>query len=167
MIIAGTGVGGFLDQWFVDLNGRMFTTGIDNLNEHTPGNLAAIWAKTRAIAGNAPTTTVYHFGFSEVTGLIHSYAYRSENGFKGERLAYRFAAKPECTLPSPYTLPDDIRGLMEEQRKIQAAIPRKQRIHIGGEIQIHHLTKDGYRVFTHHRFEDYAQDQKTILSRFK
>jgi hypothetical protein len=106
MIIAGTGMGGFLDQWFVQLNSRMVTTGIDNVNEHTPRNLAAIWSGCKEQIGDSgQTTTVYHFGFSEHTGLIHSYAYRSTNNFMGERLGYYLAAKPKCTIPEAYNLP--------------------------------------------------------------
>jgi len=166
MIIAGTGAGGFLDNWFVRVNGGIVSTGIDNLSEHTPGNLAAIWIKSGAVAGQSPTTTVYHFGFSENTGLIHSYAYRSTTGFKAEPLPYALAVKPECTVPSPYNLPEDIKPMMDEQRAIQATLPESERIFIGGEIQIHHLTRDGFRVFTHAEFDDFALDKEAVLNRF-
>ena len=167
MIIAGTGVGGFLDQWFVQLNGGVVTTGIDNVNEHTPRNLASIWARhIQQVGDSGQTTTVYHFGFSERTGLIHSYAYRSDSAFQSERLVYGLAVKPDCPIPEPFSLPDNIRAMMDCQRKIQARLPKHARVYIGGEIQIHHLTKDGYRVFTHGKFKDYARHQKIMLKRF-
>jgi hypothetical protein len=57
--------------------------------------------------------------------------------------------------------------MMDEQRKVQAALPKRKRVYIGGEIQIHHLTKEGYGVFTHSRFRDYSRHQKIMLERFK
>lgn len=166
MIIAGTGAGGFLDQWLVKVNGGIVSTGIDNLSKHTPSNLATIWAVASTVAGQSPTTTVYHFGFSENTGLIHSYAYRSANGFKEERLPYGLGAKPDCTMPSIYDLPEDIKPMMDEQRAIQAIRPENERVYIGGEVQVYHLTKGGFQVFTHAKFEDFEADQATILNRF-
>lgn len=165
MIIAGTGVGGFLDEWFVKINGKMVTLGIDNLNEHTPRNLASIWCGQKEKVGYPNTTTVYHFGFSERTGLIHSYAYRSTTGFASEKLDYGLAHKPDCTVPDDYRLPDDLKVMMDDQRRLQKRAPKAQRIYIGGEIQVHHLTSAGYQVFTHYRFEDYEQDQKIMLGR--
>jgi hypothetical protein len=167
MIIAGTGVGGFLDNWLVIINGGIVSTGIDNLSEHTPCHLAALWARYKEQIGNSEqTTTVYHFGFSENTGLMRAYAYRSANGFRAEQLPYSLAAKPDCTMPSVYSLPQDIKPMMDEQRTIQAGLPASIRIYIGGEIQVHHLTGDGFKVFTQAKFEDFESDQKVILSRF-
>jgi hypothetical protein len=62
------------------------------------------------------TTTVYHFGFSEVTGLIHSFAYRSANNFQSEKIAYGLGIKPECTIPENYSLPQDINLNSEVER---------------------------------------------------
>ena len=33
--------------------------------------------------------------------------------------------------------------MMNEQRRIQLSFPKEERLFIGGEIQIHHLTKEG------------------------
>jgi len=69
-------------------------------------------------------------------------------------------------VPSPYNLPEDIKPMMDEQRAIQATLPESERIFIGGEIQIHHLTRDGFRVFTHAEFDDFALDKEAVLNRF-
>ena len=110
-------------------------------------------------------TTVYHFGFSEVTGLIHSFAYRSTNNFRSEQIPYGLRYKPKCTIPENPS-PEHITDMMESQRSIQASKPEKERLYIGGEIQIHHLTKDGSSVYTSHRFDDYERDEKAIYDNF-
>ena len=76
-------------------------------------------------------TTVYHFGFSEVTGLIHSFAYRSTNNFRSEQISYGLGYKPECTIPENPS-PEHITDMMESQRSIQASKPEKERLYIGG-----------------------------------
>ncbi len=143
---------------------------LDHLNYHTPSNLASIWPryKQEFSVPDGITTTVYHFGFSEVTRLIHSFAYRSANDFRSEQHSgYCLGVKPECSVPNNISLPQDIRKMMDEQRSIQAALPENQRVHIGGEIEIFHLTKDGFAIYTLDRFEDYARDEKAIYENFQ
>src|SRR6185295_13932269 len=90
MMMAGTGAGGFLGRWFIEVNDRMIVKGIDNLDYHTPQALARIWSayKQELSIPDSFTTTVYHSGFSEEEGVIHSYAYRSAYDFQSETLAY-------------------------------------------------------------------------------
>jgi hypothetical protein len=167
MMMAGTGAGGFLDRWFVQVN-RMVVAGIDNLNYHTPKSLADLWLKFKEENGSIPdglTTTVYHFGFSETTDRIHAYAYRSENAFVSEPLKYCLGVKPECTVPDNFELPRDIRTMMDGQRAIQRSFPSKKRIYIGGEIQIHHLMRAGFNVYRLDRFDDFVDDARTMFER--
>jgi hypothetical protein len=168
MVVAGTGAGGFLGRWFIRVNDRMVIRGIDHLNDHTQRALGEMWTLYRQ-EFKLPedlTTTVYHFGFSEVTGRIHSYAYRSTANFQPEPRPYGIGVKPECSVPSDCKFPTDIKMLMNEQRHIQAGLPRERRIYIGGEITIHHLSKEGCFVYTLDRFEDYAQDERAMYENF-
>lgn len=116
----------------------MVVKGIDNLDYHTPKILAANWSryKEEFSMPDSATVTVYHFGFSEEDGLIHSYAYRSTNNFRSESLGYGVGIKPECNLPENYMFPTDIKSMMDEQRRIQASRPESERVFIGGEIQV-------------------------------
>lgn len=168
LIIAGTGAGGFLGRWFVRINDRILVRGIDHLNYHAPGSLASMWPAFNQEFGFADiSTTVYHFGFSEETGSIHSFAYRSTNEFRSERLEpHGLRVKPECSVPDDYSLPRDIREMMDDQRAIQASQPKDKRVYIGGEIEIHRLSKDGFEVYTLDRFEDYARDEAAIYANF-
>jgi len=165
-IICGTGAGGFLGRWFIQINDRMIVRGIDNLDCHTPKILAASWItyKEEFSLPDSVSVTVYHFGFSEEDGQIHSYAYRSNNNFRSESLGYGVGIKPECNLTEKYVFPMDIKNIMDEQRRIQASRPAHERVFIGGEIQIFHLTANGINIYTLARFEDYDGDEQAIFS---
>jgi hypothetical protein len=168
LIVAGTGAGRFLGKWFVHINDHMIVRGIDHLDHHAPNVLATIWpGHQQEHSFQDVTATIYHFGFSEVTGMIHSFAYRSTNNFRSERIPYGIGAKPECAFRENCAFPSDIRKLMDEQRTIQASQPKEKRIYIGGEIQIHHLMKDRFHVHTLDRFEDYARDEAAIYDNFR
>jgi len=174
LIIAGTGAGGFLGRWFIHINDYILVKGIENLDNHTPRILAADWQRFKqefAITDTDRTTTVYHFGFSESTGLIRSFAYRSANDFRSEEVGYGVGRKPECEAPEDCQLPRDIRRMMDEQRAIQAARPKETRLYIGGEIEIHHLLKNGtqigFQAYTLDRFDDYTSDEAAMYENFR
>jgi hypothetical protein len=125
------------------MNDSIIVRGIDNLNYNTPRALRKLWQryKQEIPIPDGITTTVYHFGFSEDTQLIHSYAYRSANDFTPERLErYGLRFKPECQVPADYHLPDDFITIMDEQRAIQASKPKEDRLYIGGEIEVNWST---------------------------
>jgi len=166
LIMAGVGTSGFLARWFVFMNDSVIVRGIDNLDYHTPRALRMLWQqhKQELSIPDRLTTTVYHLGFSEETGLIHAYAYRSTSDFKSEKLdSYGLRLKPECQVPTDYSLPQDFITIMDKQRTVQASKPEEERIHIGGEIEVHYLSKGGFQAFTLHRFADYDRDEKAIF----
>jgi hypothetical protein len=168
MLICGTGMGGVLGRWFVAINDKMIVRGIDNLNYHTPSILNNIWSdykKEFSIEENI-TTTVYHFGFSEEDGTIHSYAYRSTNSFKSESLQYGVGVKPVCQIPEGFEFPKDIIKMMDEQRAIQNTLPKNERVYIGGKIQIHHLTNNGFNAYIFGQFADYESDDQAIIKNY-
>lgn len=169
IIMAGTGIGGFLGKWFVQVNDRMVVKGIDHLDYHTPEALSPLWQahKVECSMPDDFTTTVYHFGFSEEDGLIHSYAYRSVNNFQSERLQYGFGVKPEAEIPEPYQLPTDVRRIMDSQRAIQSTRPKHQRVYVGGEIVVHHLTEQGFSIYVLDQFKDYELNEQAIYENFQ
>jgi len=170
MIMAGTGVV-FLGKWFIQVNDEMLLKGIDSLDYHAPKSLARIW-KTHKETRSVPvpdnvTTTVYHFGFSEKEDVIRSYVYRSTDDFRSEALQYGIYVKPECEVPEDYELPIDIKAMMDQQRAIQATRPKSERVYIGGQIQIHHLARDGVYIHTLDRFEDFESTEREIYKNFE
>ena len=167
LIIAGTGAGGFLGRWFVSINDAVVVKGIEHLDYHAPSILASLWLehKQQFSVPNI-TCTIYHFGFSEITGLIQPFAYRSTSNFHSERLPYGIGVKPECPVPENCSFPGDIRKMMDAQRLLQSSKPKQERIYIGGEIEIHHLLKNGFQAYTLDRFEDYVRDETAIYDNF-
>lgn len=164
MIICGTGIAGFLGEWFIRINDRLVLNGIDNLDCHTTKNLRLIrtvFKKKHTIPNNL-TTTIYHFGFSEEDNTIHSYVYRSINNFRSEKLAYGTGIKPEIEINRSYKIPDDIKLIMTKQRESENNRPKNDRVYIGGEIQIHQLTNDGFYIYTLDKFENYYETKKII-----
>jgi hypothetical protein len=167
MIMAGTGVMGFLGKWFVKVNDWIIVRDIDNLDYHTPRNLASMWQsfKQEFPVKDGLTTTVYHFGFSQQSGEINTYVYRSTNEFSSERIAHGLGAKPACSIPENYRMPDDIKQMMDDQRLRQQSQPSDTRVHIGGEIQVNQLSEDGFYTYTLDRFDDYDSVQRGIFER--
>ena len=56
---------------------------------------------------------------------------------------------------------------MDDQRASQTALPEGQRVYIGGEIQVHQLTKEGFYIYTLGRFEDYSRDEEAIYQNYR
>lgn len=71
-IIAETGVGMFSGDWRMQVNNRMVLAGIENLDFHTPFALRQRWTEYQSgfDQSSGVTTTIYHFGFSEDTGVM-------------------------------------------------------------------------------------------------
>jgi hypothetical protein len=113
------------------------------------------------------TVTVYHFGFSEDTGVIRTHLYQSTSGFASEMLEYGVGVKPMCNVPENYTFPNDIKRMMDEQREIQSSKPIIERVYIGGEIQIHHLTLAGISIYSLDKFADFSSDEQAIFENYE
>lgn len=168
MIICGTGVGGFISRWFLKVNDGIVVKGIDNLSFHAPEILRSFWEdyKSNYSIRCTQTTTVYHFGFSENDGQIHSYAFRSQNAFNVERLDYCCGIKPGVEIPLPYEFPTDIPKIMKMQRAAEEKKNKAERVYIGGEIQITHLTKSGIELYSLGKFEDFEEVQSKIFENY-
>lgn len=167
MVIAGTGLPGFLDHWLVAVNASP-VRGIDALNEHAQAGLLNV---LRTFKNQFPSTnetsSVYHFGFSEDSGVVQSFAYKSEELFEPRQIAYGLYVKPyvpEDTIPKDTLHPSEIPRIMAAQRAFQAKLPKEARVSIGGEIHMHHLDQAGYKTYRLGQFEDYAQTRRAILS---
>ncbi len=45
-------------------------------------------------------------------------------------------------------------------------VPIHERVFIGGEVHVIHLTREGFRTFAHSQFEDYEEVRERILRRY-
>ena len=165
-IIAGTGMGMFSGDWAMEVNSRMVLEGIMNLDYHTPSALRARWAKYRNEFSipDSQTTTVYQFGLSEDNQSTVGFAYRSTTDFASEHLPHGFGIKPECPLPEGNNMLELIPQIMNQQREIQSKVDANERIYIGGEVIVMHLTQSGFSIFHPYSFPDRVQDLKTIFN---
>ena len=168
MIICGTGMGGFISRWFLKINDGIVVKGIEDLAIHAPMILRGFWEdykKNNPIDSNL-TTTCYHFGFSEYDDQIHSYAFRSQNQFIAEPLDYGCGIKPVVEIPEPYEFPTDIHKIMKMQRESEEKKNKGERVYIGGEIQITHLTKAGIALYSLGQFEDFKDIESKIFKNY-
>lgn len=168
LVIASTGLAGVLSRWFLQVNDGTVVWDVDHLNIHTPQALQALWAvyKEELAVPEQMTVTLYHFGVARDEEVIHAYAYRSEHGFRSERVPYGVGTKPVIPFPNGPELPLDIRAMMEAQRANQAAFSSDERVYIGGEILVHHLTPEKCQVYTLDRFDDYEANMHTMFANF-
>lgn len=163
-IVAGTGIGGFSVEWAMRTNNRMVLRGIENLDFHSPKGLRDLWAgyKVEYSLPEDATTTVYHFGLSEESGEIVSFAYRSTADFESERLPFGTGVKPECGVPEGNLL-EHLPSMLQEQRALQAVRPIEERIFIGGEAIGIHLTKEGCTFTRLFEFPDFKSQEFEVF----
>ncbi|WP_144267127.1 hypothetical protein [Comamonas thiooxydans] len=166
MIVAGTGLAGICSAWFSIINERMAVRGIESLNKFAQGQLKSLYNRCLEEIGfpQGITTTIYHFGFSEDTNQVVAFAYRSTNDFRSERLGYGMHAKPACNFETEAEFPLSIIEMMKSQRELEAAKPASERLHIGGEIQVLHMTPQGTNSVCMYRFDD-ADAMDTVIRR--
>lgn len=163
LIIAGTGCGGFSNEWALQVNNRMVVNGILNLDYHTQDALLKLWEKYKEEFSlpEGLTTTVYHFGVSEESKKITAFAYRSTNNFFSEEIPYGTGVKPECRVLDG-DLIQNIPLMMQEQRSIQELKPKENRLYIGGDIYVMHLTEGSCNTWRIGQFPDFKYHKEMI-----
>ena len=156
MIVAGTGLAGITSAWFTTINEHMAVRGIESLNQFAQRQLKSLYHRYLEEIGllQEVSTTVYHFGFSELTHQMVAFAYRSTNDFQSEPIRHGTFAKPACTLNFDLDLRQMVIEAMKQQRVSEAAQTPDKRIYIGGEIQVLHMTPQGTNSVCMHRFDD-------------
>ena len=169
IILASTGVAGFLDEWFMRVNKLLPVRGIDHLNDYAPIFMTTLWGRYAEKIKHLPraTVSIFHFGVSEITGNIHAYTYHSGDEFRSKRLTSGLAAKPGFVPPDEYRFPEDVKLLMDAQRASERTSPVEERIYIGGEIQVQILTRNGISLYSAARFDDYESDEAVIYERLQ
>ncbi|VVM95879.1 hypothetical protein [Pseudomonas fluorescens] len=152
MIIAATGAAALFNRWIGLVNEQGFALDVDTVDVHTPETLQSLWRELNAQlpALHQHTATIYHFGFSDNTGNIHGFAYRSESNFASEKLDYGLGLKPDLMDKGGINLrsfPDSAPEIMQAQI-LQENKKAKDRVYIGGTVQINHLARDGFSIYS-------------------
>lgn len=152
MIIAATGSAALFNRWIGLVNEQGFALNVDAVNVHAPEALQSLWRELNAQlpALHQQTATIYHFGLSDDTGKIHGFAYRSVSNFASERLAYGLGVKPELLDKAGIdwsSFPNCAVDIMRAQA-LQESKKAVDRVYIGGSVQINHLTRDGFSLYS-------------------
>ena len=111
--------------------------------EYAPDILRGIWSGFAEQIPEGATTTVYMFGISRQSGKFVGYALRSTTNFNAELLSHGVAAKPAPTLEELQTVVD-IRSFIDlalRQQEHDRALPRQERLGIGGDLWVYSLSK--------------------------
>lgn len=155
LLIATTGYGQLLVRWMEAIRGQMLARDITMLDLHTPEHLRTIWADLNEEHGDLQGTgTIYHFGIDERTGRCERYTYRSANNFESERADEGgFGIKPP-PLSGTVEVPDDWVTLAQAIRAEQGAQPRPERVYIGGDLMLAHISKHRCEISRIYRFPD-------------
>jgi hypothetical protein len=164
-VLAGTGIGAFLDFWKYRLNtdSNYFVSDFADLNRVSSNRLKIAWSWYKHEMGivTNPTTTIYHFGFSLDENKMKGYMYNSLDDFSQVEISNGFSVKPEYT--DNFDLPDN---LNECSKLIMIAQRKEQTIkNIGGRINVIQIDNVKAINYCNHTFDDYEEDLKIIISK--
>ncbi|RXT63034.1 hypothetical protein [Pseudomonas syringae] len=155
LIVAGTGSAEVFIRWIDFLNNESTSFDVDTIDGDATEKLQTIWREVKSDipALSQQTATIYHFGFSDNTGLLHSYAYRSESGFASTPLDYGLAMKPPLSQADLagieyWKFPAQSVAIMRRQASLEQLKPKGSRVLIGGMANVIQLTRAGPKAFT-------------------
>jgi len=175
-VMCGTGRSSLMTHWLCTIYENVIARGIEALVDMAESQLRVIDQHLKEAQPDAVdlTTTVYHFGYSRTEERFVGYAHRSVSGYRAERLADVFGAKPALrdmqaavdallTNGATTTLVD----LMEEQKDTQTKVPASEWVGIGGEVHLCVVRAPPFtcRLSVCHEFADAADAWQAILDR--
>jgi hypothetical protein len=164
-VVAFTGTAAVGQRWVEVVQTGLLCRDFDMLDQHTPDNLRRIAAEVEDEHGPvAGSSTIYHFGYSQLDTQYVGYAYRSERAFDSERLGFGFGMKPPPTVPpseNPATF-EEIIELADQIRDEQNALDVAERVYIGGDLVSTVLAQGLIQVSTIHRFADFEAQWQTM-----
>ncbi|CAN5499760.1 hypothetical protein BH10ACI1_BH10ACI1_18620 [soil metagenome] len=153
-VMCGTGIGDFATDWYLRLD-RFLAKDFIHLDEFVTNALLEVAEKYHF--DTEVTSTIYHFGYSEMEKEHFAFVYRSTNDFKSEKLGYGFGVKPPISNSAIELSPQNFVEIMKLQQIESSQIPIEKRIFIGGEILLTVLRQGTIVSQTIYRFDDYEE----------
>lgn len=155
-LIAGTGLAQLLGQAAFTVATSSVCRHVVDVDRGLGHELWPLWNRI-AVPGTAPSSTIYVFGWDETRRRMRAYAYRSSSGFESEELSEGVGTKPPFPLGERTIEPfeDFMVELVLAQRLAEETKPAGERVGIGGEVVMAHLTEHELVIRTLHRFDDY------------
>ncbi len=165
LVIAGTGRAGFINGWFEHHRSHFLEKSIDELNAEFPRIFSSSVRTERGLGGL--TATIYHFGYSALERQYVGYAYRSESGFRSDRLQHALGYKPVVPIAptDDIRFPDFLIDIVVEQQRHDNLLPLQDRVGIGGEIEFVVMSNREIRIETVHRFPSHEAESTYIAQR--
>lgn len=179
-IIAGTGNMKAILHWVAYVREFAYANGIDWLNKIARRSLPEVMH--HEVVSDEVTTTIYQFGLSETDNYFRSYAYRSTNSFESEEIAYGLGIKPpdvfdtddkrklalaEFDDSTQEALESSFVNLMCKQKEYDDSLPKRQRVGIGGKIQLLLMGRDLTLSKCLYAFPDFEDDCIAISRNLK
>lgn len=167
LVVAGTGLADLICAWFSVLQSLTEPRDIDQINEAAPSALSSLADSCPGM--HVTTATLYHFGYSGRERQYVGYAYRSELGFRSNKLQYALGYKPVV----PIMPTEDIRfpgffvDIVLEQQRCDHLLPVSEKVGVGGEIEFVVMAEGAIHVETVHRFSSYEAELIHIEQRAK
>ena len=169
-LITGTGSIEVVTRFYLHVISGMIVEDVVQLSNFAPESLRAIWQDVADQMPAGATTTVYTFGLTD-EGFV-GFAYRSTSNFEAEEIQHGTAAKPApeiAKLGAIYSLQDFV-ALAREQQADDRALPRLDRVGIGGDLWMYRMTKSESGMFSlkvEHleQLAHYDDDHSVMLAR--
>lgn len=167
LVIATTGNLQILEDYFLVLNSKPIR-GPSDLVLKAPEilrNLSAV--DPIRPDGSQLTTSIFQFGFSEVSGEMEGFMFHSGSGFSAVKLDYGSSYKPPCPLLGDHepTTKGWMVQVMASQRYHQELLPFESRVHIGGEILMFRLENGSINVEELCPFQDREEVAESIFGK--
>jgi hypothetical protein len=157
LIVAGTGHGDILSEWFALVRSSVVATDIEHLNQYATDAISKIASNQEQ---NEISATVYHFGYSKNKKRFIGYAYRSTNNWVPEELKEGIGIKPaiKYNFEDDFQLPSSFVKLIIRQRELDLELPLEERIGIGGDIHFVVMNYNAINISICYRFPSYDDD---------
>lgn len=171
-VITGTGSPDVVTHFFIRVL-NCVVKDVVHLSAFAPEMLRELWKEHQKLFPQDPsTTTIYTFGLSEDDEQFTGYAYRSTANFEAEQMAHGLAIKPGTALEEANAA-DSLEALISVARKQQEhdrALPRMERVGIGGELWLYILEKSKSGAVSIHihrleQMEHHAKDREMSLAK--
>ncbi len=169
-VITGTGISTVVEQFFLAANGSTVAKDFEHLSEFARDILRAIWTEIEEQLPANATTTIYTYGLTHA-GKFGGFAYRSTSDFCVEVLPHGMAAKPAPNLEvlAGVKSLSDLAKLSLQQQADDRALPRAERVGIGGDLWLYTLgrAEDGSLTMSTNRLArmlHYDSDWELMLA---
>lgn len=170
-VITGTGISQVITQFYQHVLG-MIVNDVVHLTEFAPSTLREIWKHFKDQLPEGTTTTAYTFGLSEDDDVFTGFAYRSTADFEPHLLQRGMAVKPALAIEEMQGI-DSLEAfvaLCQKQQAQDRALPRMERVGIGGDLWTYLLRKSdsgalSLKIERIQRMQHYDQDHQIMLAK--